>query len=154
MWGGGGSDRLDHESTHRRTLFNVSLTFLVSISSPLTCSCWREEQRDGEREPGEEEALPLYSNQGHEPQTKSRVRVHARAGQSGRARIRFHSAMRLFSSVFPHGRLLCFLFRHPQVSIHPCRLSSCDLWPCYEVINATGKKGEEEEVSRSICGAV
>lgn len=43
------SDRLDYESTHRRTLFNVSLTFLVSISSPLTCSCWRDRQ-EGEGE--------------------------------------------------------------------------------------------------------
>lgn len=51
LWrGGGGSDRLDYESTHRRTLFNVSLTFLVSISSPLTRSCCRDGQEgEGER---------------------------------------------------------------------------------------------------------
>ena len=38
------SDRLDHESTHRRTLFNVSLTFLFSISSPPTLSRLRNGQ--------------------------------------------------------------------------------------------------------------
>lgn len=49
--GGGGrrkrgekSDRLDYECTHRRTLFNVSLTFLFSVSSPLT----RSRRRDGQ----------------------------------------------------------------------------------------------------------
>lgn len=103
MEGGGGSDRLDYESTHRRTLFNVSLTFLVSISSPLTRSRCRDGQEgEGERwerGSGEREAaLPLHSNQGHESQTKSRVRVHGRASQSGRARIRFHSAMSPFHS--------------------------------------------------------
>lgn len=103
LWrGGGGSDRLDYESTHRRTLFNVSLTFLVSISSLLTRSrCrdgWGRRREMGERELREEAVLLLHSNQGHEPQTKSRVRVHGRASQSGQARIRFHWAMSPFHS--------------------------------------------------------
>lgn len=92
-WGGGGeeSDRLDHECTHRHTLFNVSLTFLFSISSLLTRSRRRdgqqrrrgERERDGERERREEAALLLQSNQGPETQTKSGVRVHRGASQSG-----------------------------------------------------------------------
>ncbi len=61
-WRRGKSDRLDYESTHRRTLFNVSLTFLFSISSPPTLSRWRrmgreekprERERERERERGE-----------------------------------------------------------------------------------------------------
>lgn len=50
--GGEESDRLDHECTHRHTLFNVSLTFLFSISSLLTRSRRRDGQqrRRGERE--------------------------------------------------------------------------------------------------------
>lgn len=48
------SDRLDYESTHRRTLFNVSLTFLFPISSPphrpsLTVAMVREERESGRR---------------------------------------------------------------------------------------------------------
>lgn len=39
-WRRGKSDRLDFESTHRRTLFNVSVTFLLSISSPPTLCYW------------------------------------------------------------------------------------------------------------------
>lgn len=50
-WRRGKSDRLDYESTHRRTLFNVSLTFLLSISSPPTPSHWKRTGR--EEKPGE-----------------------------------------------------------------------------------------------------
>lgn len=60
------SDRLDYESTHRRTLFNVSLTFLFPISSSprrpsLTVAMVREEKlAKGGRESLEEgKALPL-----------------------------------------------------------------------------------------------
>lgn len=42
------SDRLDYESTHRHVLFNVSLTFLRSISSPPTLSHWRQMGREEE----------------------------------------------------------------------------------------------------------
>ena len=52
-WRRGESDRLDYESTHRRTLFNVSLTFLFSISSPPTLARLRRmgrEEKPGERE--------------------------------------------------------------------------------------------------------
>lgn len=93
-WRRGKSDRLDYESTHRRTLFNVSLTFLLSISSPPTLSHWKRmgrEEKPGERERkkrtdeslGGDSTLCLHFTQGHKPQTKSRVRVHGRASQSG-----------------------------------------------------------------------
>ena len=94
-WRRGKSDRLDYESTHRRTLFNVSLTFLFSISSPPTLSRWRqmgrkekprERAREGER--GRDATLCLYFTQGHQSQTKSRVRVHGRASQSGGGEVR------------------------------------------------------------------
>lgn len=64
-------------------------------------------------------------------------------------RIPFHSGMIRFIFIFFGDHLLCFLFRHPLFSIHLCPLSSHDLRPCYEVINALGRK-----VSRSFCWAV
>lgn len=142
------SDRLDYECTHRRTLFNVSLTFLVSISSPLTRSRWRdgqERRREMERGSGGRRLRSCCTpTKVLRPQTKSRVRVQRRASQSGGARIPFHSVMSRFLFLFFVDRLLCFLFRHPLFSIHLCPLSSHDLWPCYEVINAVGEKSEQE----------
>lgn len=85
VWRGEGeeSDRLDCESTHRRTLFNVSLTFLFPVSDP------RSPKETVEREGRQEEVtvLRLHFTQGHKPQTKSGVRVHRRASQSGRRRV-------------------------------------------------------------------
>lgn len=56
------SDRLAYESTHRRTLFNVSLTFLFSISDrhSLEERAERKSQEEGEREKtGGGNALPV-----------------------------------------------------------------------------------------------
>lgn len=73
-WRRGKSDRLDYESTHRRTLFNVSLTFLFSISSPPTLSRWRqmgrkEKLRESERrrEGKRRNALPVLHSRSPVP---------------------------------------------------------------------------------------
>ena len=90
MWGGGGrrggwrrgkSDRLDYESTHRRTLFNVSLTFLLSISSPLTLSRWR---RMGQgRESGERAHTRVWEETQHSACTSLKVTSPRQSQRSG-----------------------------------------------------------------------
>lgn len=87
------SDRLAYESTHRRTLFNVSLTFLFSISDPRSLEERAERKSQEERERGRDREdrrrqRSACITQGHEPQTKSGVGVHRRASQSGRGRVR------------------------------------------------------------------
>lgn len=103
-WRTGKSDRLGFKSTHRRTLFNVSLTFLtLPPPHPLHR---RQMSRELKQEMGWEggrrrgcATLCLDFIQGHQPQTKSRVRGSwegqpiGRWASLGRGGIRFHCQM-------------------------------------------------------------
>lgn len=80
-WRRGKSDRLDYESTHRRTLFNVSLTFLLSISSPPTLSRWR---RMGQgRESGERAHTRVWEETQHSACTSLKVTSPRQSQRSG-----------------------------------------------------------------------
>lgn len=94
-WRTGKSDGVDFKSTHRRTLFNVSLTFLTPPPPPQPPSFHRRQMgRELKQGVGWEggrrrgcATLRLDFIQGHQPQTKSRVRVHGRASQWGGGRV-------------------------------------------------------------------
>lgn len=85
------SDRLAYESTHRRTLFNVSLTFLFSISDPRSLEERAErksqEEREGEREKTGGGNAPPVLLKVTSPRQSQGSGVHRRASQSGRGRV-------------------------------------------------------------------
>ncbi len=103
MWGGGrgGWDGGEGNQTgwtmraHTDALCLMSRWHFCSPSPPhrpsLTRDEWAERKSRGEKERrkstdeslGEDATPCLYFTQGHKPQTKSRVRVHRRASQSG-----------------------------------------------------------------------
>lgn len=141
------SDRLAYESTHRRTLFNVSLTFLFSISDPRSLEERAErksqEEREGEREKtGGGNAPPVLLKVTSPRQSQGSGFTGGPAnqdvGESGRDRISLlvhppNSFVCLFSSSSSPRRpsLACLIVTLP-VDLDAQSLSSrCDdLRPC------------------------